>query len=280
MRKIMLALAFAGVSAAAVAAQDNAAGDPPPDVQKLLQNCDAHKFETTVITTEDGEIHNSKVKLCGAQGQSDEAWLKTLKDAVDKTAANSDLAPDVKQQIVTALNGEIARLTALLPSKTAPVSALSIPAPVRAAPADNVASGYSVLPPLPDRPQSVPTVVAAPVVAAPGRPVAVAPPPKPVGITIRCTTARDFPAADTCDVIEPDTQLLVRADEAIVAPVTLRFVRRGDPRGEVRLAPMARGDSARLTIPAEVCAGIFRSKLDIQVVGAAAQTFGPFDLRC
>lgn len=281
-RTFILALALAGVSAVAVA-QPRApatADAPPPDVQKILQNCDAHKFETIVTTTEDGAVHSSNVKLCGAEGQSDEGWLHTLKDAVAKTAANTELAPDVKQQIVTALNGEIARLTALLPPP--PRAALQgLPAPARAAPADNVASGYSVLPPLPDRPPSPPTVIApigpAPVAGAAARAM---PLPPPIGISIRCTTARDFPSAEPCDVVDRETLLLVHADAAVASPVTLRFVRRGDARGEVRLAPMGRGQAARVTLPAEVCAGVFRSKLEIQIVGPAVQSFGPYDLRC
>jgi hypothetical protein len=280
-RKFMLALALAGASAAAAAQEEAAPPDaPPPDVQKILQNCDAHKFETVVVTTKDGEVHNSNVKLCGAQGQSDEAWLRTLKDAADKTAASAELPPEVKQQIVTALNSEIARLTALLPPP--PRAALpGLPSPGRAAPTDNVASGYSVLPPLPDRPSSPPTVVAPTATArASTAVVAMAPPPRPIGISLRCTSARDFPSAEPCDTVDRETQLLIRADEAVAVPVTLRFVRRGEGRGEVRLAPMGRGQAARISVPAEVCRGILRSKLEIQVVGPAAQSFGPFELRC
>lgn len=275
--KFVVALALVGASAVAMAQQG--ADAPPPDVQKILQNCDAHKFETVVTTTKDGVAHNSNVRLCGAQGQSDEGWLHTLKDAVDKTAANTEMAPDLKQQIITALNAEIVRLTALQPAPRAAASGL--PAPARTAPAENVASGYSVLPPLPDRPPPPPTLIA-PIGSArvPGGAMAALPAPRPIGISIRCTTAREFPAAEQCYEVDRDTLLLVRADEAIASPVILRFMRRGDARGEVRLAPMPRGRAERVTVPAEVCAGVYRSKLEIQIVGPAMQSFGPYDLRC
>lgn len=286
-KKIMLALALAGASAAATAQQAAPADGPPPNVEKFLQNCDAHKFETIVTTHKDGVVHNSNVRLCGAQGQSDEAWLHTLKDASAKTAASTEMPAEVKVQIVTALDAEIARLTALLPPPQTARSVIpapvipALPAPPRRVATENVAGGYSVLPPLPDRPPPPPTVIA-PIgaVRAPGPAVRAMPPPPPIGISISCTTARDFPSAEPCDTVDRETQLVVHADEAIATPVTLRFVRRGDPRGEVRLAPMPRGQAERVIVPAEVCAGVFRSKLEIQIAGPGAQSFGPYELRC
>ena len=70
---------------------------------KLVQSCDAHKFETVV-----GE---SKVKLCGVEGQSDAEWIETLRDAIKKLEANKDMPADKREQIVAAIKSEIARLT-------------------------------------------------------------------------------------------------------------------------------------------------------------------------
>ena len=68
-------------------------------------NCDAHKFETVV-----GE---SKVKLCGVEGQNDAQWLDTLRDAIKKLEANKDMPAPQREQIVAAIKIEIARLTIL-----------------------------------------------------------------------------------------------------------------------------------------------------------------------
>src|SRR5213082_3171548 len=74
----------------------------PAAVPQLMQSCDAHKFETIVHAVVDGEPHDSKVKLCGVEGQSDAEWIKTLRDAMHKLQANKDMAPAVREQIVTA----------------------------------------------------------------------------------------------------------------------------------------------------------------------------------
>src|SRR5438876_11945916 len=82
----------------------------PAAVSQLIQSCDAHKFETIVHAVVDGEPHDSKVKLCGVEGQGDAEWIKTIRDAIHKLQANKDMAPAVREQIVTANNAEIGRL--------------------------------------------------------------------------------------------------------------------------------------------------------------------------
>ncbi|HEV8406811.1 MAG TPA: hypothetical protein VGQ34_02660, partial [Sphingomicrobium sp.] len=104
-----LGLAFAA-SAAPEKKQAPASGEAPAPAERLMQNCDAHKFETVVRTIVDGQPAQSKVKLCGKEGQSDAEWIGTLKDAVAKLSANQDMPADARSQIITALNSEIARL--------------------------------------------------------------------------------------------------------------------------------------------------------------------------
>ncbi|HEY7005083.1 MAG TPA: hypothetical protein VH392_01230, partial [Sphingomicrobium sp.] len=64
-----IALGLGLVAAAAIAAPTPKKA-PAPDAaaRKLVQNCDAHKFETVVHDEVDGKPHQSKVKLCGVEG--------------------------------------------------------------------------------------------------------------------------------------------------------------------------------------------------------------------
>ena len=65
-RVLMIAAAAgAGLAAAAVAAPAKDASPPAGKARQLVENCDAHKFETVVTDEVDGKPHQSKVKLCG-----------------------------------------------------------------------------------------------------------------------------------------------------------------------------------------------------------------------
>jgi hypothetical protein len=78
----------------------------------------------------------------------------------------------------------------------------------------------------------------------------------------------------------------VRADEAFPRGVAMRFVRRGDQRAELDLPALKTGQTANLRLPPAVCAGVVRSRVEIQALGAAAPsgtpagTIGEYDLRC
>jgi hypothetical protein len=81
-----------------LAAAQPAAADPPvsPEAQALIANCNAHKFETTVMVTgPDGKPKQSQVKICGQAGQSDTDWVKTLRDALVPLRANQVMGPAV-----------------------------------------------------------------------------------------------------------------------------------------------------------------------------------------
>ena len=76
-RIIIAALALASGVAVAAAAPPSATKDAPaPDkateqAKRIIQNCDAHKFETVVHEVVDGQPKQSKVTLCGKDGQTD-----------------------------------------------------------------------------------------------------------------------------------------------------------------------------------------------------------------
>jgi hypothetical protein len=264
-----------GILALALAAPAASSAVPAPGLdtapramQQLLQSCEAHKFETTITVMDEAGPRSSKVRLCGTQGQTDEAWLRTLNDAVEKTAANTDVPPAVRDQIVGALKAEIARLVPPPAAKVADVPQTMPPArPLQ----QSHSLDYSALPPLPDSPQvpAVAKVVAATTQHAPR-------------LTVRCVTPGDPSDIGLCEELGRDTMLLIKADQALADKVSLRFVRRGTPRGEIQLAPLGQGQSVQVRMPTGVCAGVIRSRVQIEIVGrdGATDMLGPFDLRC
>jgi hypothetical protein len=255
---------------------------PPADapaskqVETLLQNCDAHKFETTVeLIGPDGQPKHSRMKLCGTEGQSDADWVRTLKDAVAKTQANSRMPKPVRDQVVAAISAEIVRLE--VPS--APAATVALPPP-RFSPSGSALAGYGALPPLPDKPPPPVHVMAAGSAALPTLPR-----PK---MSFICSTLSEF-AEGPCADFSRDTLLTVRADEDLPAGTSLRFALNGDPRADVDLAPLKRGRSMRFPLPGGVCDHVTGGSLEIRIVRAAAAAGsgeqevgidGPYPLRC
>ena len=260
-------------------AAEPAAASPAP----LIADCEAHQFQTIVHVTVDGKPRSSKVKLCGKTGQTDAEWLHTLKDAIDKVGANDSMSAEARDQVIAALNVEIARLTPAAdasPPATVvalpPASVLPPPPPVFTAPVGGPAE-YSALPPLP---APKPAASAALIAAS-------APPPLPAPrLTLRCLATNTASAEGPCDTLERDMMITVRADEDVARGTTLRFLRRGDNRAEVELAQLRRGQTQRFALPVRVCQGVAGSRVEIEVVRASGKssqvvdTRGPFELHC
>ena len=214
--------------------------------------------------------------MCGTVGQSDADWIRTLKDAVKKTAENPQMPQAAKEQIITAVNAEIDRLS--LPALQLPAGTDigKLPkAAAKSAPAVPLSRDYGSLPPLPTA-SSVETHI-----LGPG--AIMAPVPR---LTLRCALAGDEDRPSQCDSIDKDTVLVLRADEAFPRGVEMRFVRHGDQRADLDLPAMKQGETKSLHLPPAVCAGVVRSTVEIQAVGAnapsgtAAGTIGEYDLRC
>ena len=257
--------------------------------ETLAASCIAHKFETTVqVKGPDGKPRASRVKLCGKPGQTDAEWLRTLKDAVDKVTADPKMSPGVKGQIVTALGAEIARLPAASQSKptpaqpstqilAAPSIAPSQASALAARPETIRPPEYSTYSPLP-APKPAATAVMAASPAAPALPA-----PR---LTLQCMATNAATAEGPCDQLEREMLLTVRAEENIPGGTSLRFLRRGDPRADVALLTLRRGQSQRFSLPSRVCQGVSGSRVEIQVVRTArsgpqvVDTRGPFELRC
>jgi hypothetical protein len=281
-----LALLVAAAAAAAPQARKAAPTPAEPKAAKqLMESCDAHKFETVVKAVVDGEPRQSKVRLCGKDGQSDADWIVTLKDAIDKLNANKDMAPEVRNQIVTAIDKEIARL-----ESGGSEQALSEPPPPRAKPQTSatLADQYSSLPPLPTAPPPPPHVIApvamghtatmsGSVVAV--APIATGPAPK---LTFACYAPGDLAGDAPCAGFQRETILTIRAREDVRKGLELQFARNGEARATVDLAQLGRGKSMRIPLPADVCRGVGDGRLDLQIVdgGYVVASDGPYSLRC
>jgi hypothetical protein len=272
----LLAIAAAAASAAPKkAVKPNAA--PAAAARTLAQNCDAHSFETAIqITGADGQLQQKKVRMCGTEGQSDAEWIVTLKDAVKKTSLSPQMPEAAKEQIMAAVNAEIERLTHPGLALPAGGDIGHLPKAAAARPQVPLTRDYGALPPLPTESSvAPPNVLGAGGVIAP-----------PARLTLRCALAGDEDRPNACDTIDRDTVLVVRADDAYPGGLEVRFVRHGDSRAELDLPAMKSGQTAKLRLPPAVCAGVVRSRVEVQAVGANAPsgtpagTVGEYDLRC
>jgi hypothetical protein len=246
-----------------------------PPAATPAPNCDAHKFETTIEQTVDGQPTKSTVRMCGVAGQSDAEWIVTLQDAVKKTEASTRMPIAAKEQIVAAVNAEIERLShpgAQLP-EGGDISKLPR-APARVPEAAPLARDYGSLAPLPAAPEFAP-----PRVIGPGASLA-------LRLTVGCATPGFDDRPDACDDVGRNTVLVVRADDALPAGIELRFVREGDIRAMIKLGPMRIGQRVTMRLPFDVCRGARRGKLQIEArdraspANAPATPIAEFSLRC
>ena len=250
---------------------------PQPVKAEGPQNCAAHSFETTIqMLGPDGKPRPSKVKMCGTDGQSDADWIHTLQDAVKKTSLSAQMPLAAKEQIIAAVNAEIERLSRSSLALPEGADIAHLPKAAAATPEVPLARDYGALPPLPTA-SSVPP----PNILGPGGLVA-----PPARLTLRCALTGDEDRPEACDTIDRDTVLVVRADDAYPRGVAVRFVRHGDSRAELDLPAMKPGQTAALRLPPAVCAGVVRSRVEIQALGANAPSgtpagsIGEYDLRC
>lgn len=293
-RSIFAATVF--LFAAATGAAAVAVPDEQSAAQQLMESCDAHKFETVVDSVVDGQPHQSKVRLCGKQGQTDSDWIGTLQDAIGKLNANTDMPIAVRSQIVTAITAEIARLKSGQAAAPAGETATALPPPrPRPQPAAPLSDEYASLPPIPTAPPPPPHVLGpgaaiAAEAPAPGRsprseriaeplPLAAGPAPK---LNYSCYAPGDIGGDAPCAGFDRDTTLLIRAGENLPSGVSLLFLRNGEQRASVELAQMRRGKSLAVPLPREVCQGVGDGSLELRLVqgGALLKSDGPYSLRC
>jgi hypothetical protein len=261
-----------------IAAPAAAASPPPAPMRALLQNCDAHKFETVVDVVVDGKPKQSKVKLCGNDGQTDADWLRTLQDAADKMAANQKMEKPVRDQVVAALKLEIARLS----GAAASAKVEGVMPPPRKRPQAQPLSDFAALPPMPTAPTAPVKVLG----GVAGVSVPLMPRPR---LSLSCYNPNDVVGDGPCTGFERETMLTVRAEENLPAGTSLRFVRDGNARAEVQLAQLQRGKSMKVQLPQDVCMHSVGGALEIRIVRATKETGpsgqvvgkdGPYNLRC
>ena len=244
-----------------------------PDRVAQIQTCQGHKFES-VVEIDPVKKRSTRVKLCANPGSSDADWVGTLEAAIAQIEQR-DMPPAPKGKLVGELRAEIAKFE--VASKSANViQGLPRPVPENApliAPAERFET--SVLPPLAPRKVAV-TTSAAP---APPRTV------RPMRIELKCLERGQSESGAPCIDLQADTILVVRALEGLEVGGTLRFLRRGEARGEVALAPMRVGQSTNVRLPGALCKGINTSKVEIELfepksVGTVSARLGPYPLRC
>jgi hypothetical protein len=250
----------------------------------MMANCNARMVEIPVTIIAKGVPKETKVKICGKVGQTQADWENTLRDALNKVSADSRMSPSIKDQIITGLKFEIAKLPATAETKPQPQSQQApLIAPIVAAPlapkppVDTGRAEYSSLPPMP---APLPAVSVAAVAAA-------APPPLPAPkLTLRCLSTESMAGEGPCETLERGMMVTVRAGEDIAAGTSLRFLRRGENRAEIDLETLRRGQSQQFSLPAKVCQGVTGSRVEIQVVRASGSknqvvdSRGPYELRC
>ncbi len=319
MKGYMFKIALAGVGLALFGASATFAKTPTHPASRqtdksdhVLRSCDAHKFETVVEELVDGQPHKSTVKLCGKEGQTDAQWIGTLKDAIAKLKLNPQMPEAVKNQIITALNSEIGRLStigafhpqssqafnslgsagldSIVPQRRgpSPQSKISEDFPSLPPLSSNSTSGlppprrlpsapppeYAALPPLPTAPPPQTHVLA----SASGAPAVYYPTPK---MSFTCVTP-GIAIEGPCTGFTRDTLLTVHAEEDLPMGTSLRFVRDGDPKAEIALARLKRGRSVQVTVPTDVCKHVVGGKLELRIVrsGEELNSTGPFNLNC
>lgn len=283
-RHLLFAAAALALTSGAVAQKKPASSSASP-ASKTLQSCDAHKFETVVDTVVGGEPHQSKVKLCGNEGQTEAEWIHTLEDAIAKLDANTEMAPAVRDQIVTAIKAEIARLNSppTATTTTIDLARRDVQPSISSRP---LARDYAALPPLPSAAPPPPRVLGTQAVSASGAVVSALPSIPAPKLSFDCYSPGDIGGDAPCTDFVRETMLTIRADEDVPRGVALHFVRNGSDRGEVDLAELRRGRSMRIALPESVCHGFTDGKLDLRLVhevGGASEdlgTDGPYVLRC
>ncbi len=243
------------------------------EAETILSKCSDRKFETSAEGLIGGKMRRRKMTLCAEPGDTDAQWIKKLEDAVTWVQAQTDLSVAVKTQLVAELRKEIARPKSVRLSPAIPSSVL---------PASDalVATVPPMPPPLP-RVSLPASSLLTPTLASP----LLARPP----LTVRCLASGERGAGSSCGRLAPGTVFAVQADADLAGPATLRFVRKGRERGEVDVAALRRGQIARVKLPPEVCSGVVRSEVAIQIVagkaspGRVAQvtdTLGPYPIHC
>lgn len=239
-----------------------------------IERCQGHKFESLIVI-DPVKKRTTRVKLCANPGSSDADWVKTLQAAVVQIEQR-DMPPAAKEKVIGELNSELAKFaSASKPASIARGAPLVLGGDAGALIPPTERYETSVLPPL------TPPTRAAAASAAAGP----LPPRPPMRARLLCRERGQTGSGGTCDFIDPSTLLSVSAAEGLEKGGRLRFQGRGDARGEIALAPMRTGQSARIRLPDELCRGFGNTKVEIELLGPkstdpVAARLGTYRLQC
>jgi hypothetical protein len=268
------ALAASALAAPLLAqsAEGSTADGATAEREAIIRQCSAQKFESTV-TIDAASGRKTRMKLCANPGSTDEQWLATLKDAIVKID-QQQLPPEAEKELTAQLTAEVKRLEAVkgrpvLLGKEVMSPGLLPKEQIRPTESFDVAT--------------YPDITAKPAVSAVTA-AAKAGPPKSMQASVKCRMFGWSSRPITCDYLQPKTILVVTALSGFDRGATLRFLRRGSARGEVRVEPLKAGESANVTIPEDVCQRVARTQVEIELrtpgVDAVLGKIGPWGLNC
>ena len=280
-KRLAAALLIASLGAAPLAGQEAAPAAPASSADA----CPSFRFETVVVT-DASQKRGSRVRLCADAGATEADWVKTLEDAI-KQVREGSMPAVAKADLIGQIESEIARYR----PRPAATGSLNLNMPATTSSSGAVTLGKDQLGNSGGVPEAPFAVSALPSLdrpkPAPG--ASKADPPKPMVATVKCLSAGERGAGMTCDYFRKDTVLALRAVRGLEDGAVIRFLRRGEERGEVDLDRLAPGRTARVALPAELCRGVATSKVEIAILPprsskafarGAAGRLGPFGLRC
>ena len=237
----------------------------------LRSQCGDRRFETSADGMIDGEMKRRKITLCAAPGDSNAQWITKLENAVAWVRAQPGLSDPVKDKLIADLQTKIGQERSV--------------APLRALPSAGLPAADALVATVPPMPPPLPrSTLSGAAMLALAPPLVTRPP-----LTIRCLAAGERGVGTRCGRLVSNTVFTVYADADLAGPTTLRFMRRGELRAETDVAPLRQGQMLRVKLPPQVCSGVVRSDVAIEImseqsssgrVAQIADKVGPFDLHC
>lgn len=256
--RLLLPAALLPLSAAAIAqVQPPAPLGATPERVAAIADCKGRWFEAAAIV-DPATKRGTRIRLCSKPGASDAEWATTLKAARDQLTVRA-MPAEPKAKLLAQIDAAIAKVAAA-PALAAP--------PVAPAPAPPIMVANSA------PPAAVPPMPAAPPAA---RRAAPAP-----SIALTCAE-RGQSGEGPCGPLGRDSILVVKAGSGLEQGARLRLLRRGEDRGEIKIAELGPGQTVRMGLPEKLCAGVNSSKVEFQLLGptgTGGQRFGPYTLRC
>ena len=276
---MLIASLLAVVASAAVQAAPAVSGPEAitkEQAEARLANCGARRFESIAEFLVDGKMKRSRLELCAPDSDSEAQWIATLEKNEAAIKAQTRLPESARFKLLSDLRTEIDRLKSG-PSVVAIAGDLSLPAPKAPQIESKKDFAVSALPPMPGPKRAAATTASAKLPAAP---LTKKPP-----LTLKCASTNGAPSK--CSNMFIDDAIVVRSEDDLVSPVTLRFRRvDSDREGEVRLTQLKRGQEVRLRVPQAVCKGVVRAEFEVHLTGPGSNgrrysdLQGPFEKRC